>query len=109
MPRKRGGRKTGGRRKGTPNKATVEVKAVCGAIVDDRIYLKNLVKRARAGRLPPAVETMIWHYAKGKPAERVELKTDVLTAEAAAKMSDAELKAEMRAEAAVLLANAERL
>ncbi len=27
---------------------------------------------ARARTLPPAVETMLWHYAKGKPKEQVE-------------------------------------
>ena len=56
-----------GRKKGVPNKATAEVRAACVAIVDDPQYRKKLLARARAGTLPPAVECMLWHYAKGKP------------------------------------------
>ena len=61
-----------GRKKGVPNKATVEVRAACVAIVDDPHYRTKLLARARAGALPPAVECMLWHYAKGKPKDRVE-------------------------------------
>ena len=61
-----------GRKKGVPNKATVEVRVACLAIVDDPQYRQTLLARARAGTLPPAVECMLWHYAKGKPKDRVE-------------------------------------
>ncbi len=61
-----------GRKKGVPNKATAEVRAACVAIVDDAAYRRKLLARARAGTLPPAVECMLWHYAKGKPKDRVE-------------------------------------
>jgi hypothetical protein len=71
--RKKGTPKTGGRRKGTPNRATLEVKAACAAIVEDTAYRRKLLARARAGTLPPAVECMLWHYRFGKPKERVEL------------------------------------
>ncbi len=40
--------------------------------VADDIATKKLLARARAGTLPPAVECMLWHYAKGKPKDRVE-------------------------------------
>ena len=70
--RVKGTRKTGGRKKGTPNKATVEAKAACAAIVDDPVYRRKLKAAALARELPPVVETMLWHYAKGKPKERVE-------------------------------------
>ena len=63
------GRKTGGRQKGTPNKATAEAKEVCTRLVDDRVYLTKLRQRLRAGTLSPAVECMLWHFAKGKPRE----------------------------------------
>ena len=66
------GRKTGGRRKGTSNKVTAEAKAVCAAIVDDPTYRKKLIARAKAGKLAPAIEAMLWHYAYGKPKEQVE-------------------------------------
>jgi hypothetical protein len=61
-----------GRKKGVPNKATAEVRAACAAIVDDPAYLRQLHARAKAGTLAPAVECMLWHYAKGKPKEQVE-------------------------------------
>jgi hypothetical protein len=67
---KRGG--SPGRPKGTPNKATVEAKAACAALVDDPAYREALAKRLRAGKLSPAMECMLWHYAKGKPREHVE-------------------------------------
>ena len=66
---KRGGP---GRPKGVPNKATAEAKHACAAIVDDPTYRRNLAARARAGRLAPAVECMLWHYAHGKPTEHLE-------------------------------------
>ncbi len=61
-----------GRKKGVPNRPTAEVRAACVAIVDDRQYRTKLLARARAGTLPPAVECMLWHYAKGKPKDQVE-------------------------------------
>lgn len=69
MPFKKG---QGGRAKGTRNKNTVDVQAVCRAMVDDLVYRKKLKVRLLAGELPPAVETMLWHYAHGKPKETVE-------------------------------------
>ena len=57
---------------GVPNKATAEAKHACAAIVDDPTYRRNLAARARAGRLAPAVECLLWHYAHGKPKEHPE-------------------------------------
>lgn len=62
-----------GRTAGTPNKATVEVRALCQRLLSDREYQNNLRARLTAGDLPPAVEAMLWHYAYGKPKERVEV------------------------------------
>src|SRR5437867_2638617 len=67
------GSKTGGRRPGSLNKVTVEAKEFCASIVDDPQYQAKLRARALAGNLPPALEAMIWHYAKGKPKEQVDL------------------------------------
>ncbi len=66
------GRKTGGRRPGSLNKATVEAKAACTALVDDPVYRQRLATRLRAGKLSPAVECMLWYYAKGKPKEEYQ-------------------------------------
>jgi len=53
-----------GRPAGVPNKATVAVRDVCAAIVNDPMYRANLLKRARAGALAPAVECLLWHYRR---------------------------------------------
>ena len=66
------GRKTGGRLPGSLNKATVEAKEACAELVDDPEYRRDLAQRLRAGTLSPAVETMLWYYAKGKPKEEVQ-------------------------------------
>ena len=66
------GRKTGGRRPGTLNKAGLEAKEACAALVDDPTYRRRLATRLRAGRLSPAVECMLWHYAKRKPKDDIQ-------------------------------------
>jgi hypothetical protein len=65
------GRKSGGRTKGTPNRVTAEAREACAEIVDDRAYRSELLERARAGKLAPGVETMLWYYAKGRPREDI--------------------------------------
>jgi hypothetical protein len=68
---KRGG--SPGRPKGVPNRATVDAREFCSSIVDDPAYQARLRRRALAGDLPPAIEAMIWYYAKGKPKDRLEV------------------------------------
>jgi hypothetical protein len=67
------GERTAGRQKGTPNKATIEVKEAARLLVEDESYRKNLQARLKSGECAPAVESMLWHYAYGKPKEMVEL------------------------------------
>jgi hypothetical protein len=71
--RPKGTPKTGGSQKGTPNKVTVEVRDAAKAIVEDAEYRERFIARAHAGELAPALESMLWYYAYGKPKERVEL------------------------------------
>jgi hypothetical protein len=59
-----------------PNKATVEARAACAALVDDPEYQTSLRQRLVTGTLAPAVETMLWYYAKGKPKETVAVTSD---------------------------------
>jgi hypothetical protein len=66
------GRKTGGRRSGSLNKATVEAKAACAELVDDPAYRRSLARRLRTGKLSPAMECLLWYYAKGKPKEEYQ-------------------------------------
>lgn len=70
MPFKKG---QGGRPKGARNKATVEVETACRALVDDPKYREYFAHRLGVGQLPPALEAMVWHYAYGKPTERMEV------------------------------------
>jgi len=58
-----------GRRLGVPNKATTEVRELARKLIADQDYKKNFKQRWRTGDIPPQVETMIWHYAYGKPKE----------------------------------------
>lgn len=62
-----------GRPKGTLNKATVEVREMARGLVESDEYVASVRVRVQLGTLPPAVETMLWHYAYGKPKELVEL------------------------------------
>jgi hypothetical protein len=89
--RKKGTPRTGGRQKGSKNHATTEAKQAATNIVDDPLYRLKLRLRALAGELPPALETMLWHYSKGKPTERLEISTPGDFA----KLTDAELAEEL--------------
>jgi hypothetical protein len=69
-----GGKRPGsGRPRGSRNKSKIEAEAAARLVVEDPAYRKTLIDRARACELPPAVETMLWHYAHGKPVERHEI------------------------------------
>jgi len=36
-------------------------------------YQASVRTRAKNGTLPPAIEQLLWHYAYGKPVDRIEL------------------------------------
>jgi len=74
---KPGHQKLGGRPKGQPNHATVEVREAARLLVEDPDYRHALARRLHSGRLAPAVETMLWAYAFGKPHETHELSADL--------------------------------
>lgn len=62
-----------GRPKGVPNKATQEAREVCAAMVDDPVYRQKLKSDFQRRKVHPAVEQMIWHYAKGKPKDTLAI------------------------------------
>lgn len=66
-----------GRPRGCRNKVTSEAKAAATLIVDDPIYREGLMRRARQGKLAPAIETLLWHYSKGRPKDAVEQPTEL--------------------------------
>jgi hypothetical protein len=47
-------------------------------VVRDPAYRARLLQDARHGKLPPAVHTMLWHYAYGKPVEQIEVRESSL-------------------------------
>lgn len=50
----------------------MSVQDFCRGILRSRDYRKALLLRVRIGDLPPAIESLIYHYAEGKPVDRVE-------------------------------------
>lgn len=57
-----------GRPKGIPNKATREIKAIAAELLSDPAYVASLRRRLPAGKAPH-METLLHHYAYGKPKE----------------------------------------
>ena len=78
-PHRRGQPKTpgSGRRRGTPNRKTVELRALMGVLAGDVEYQHRLREDFRRRRIHPTVETLVWSHVIGKPAERVQLSADV--------------------------------
>jgi hypothetical protein len=94
--RRKGTPKTGGRKKGTPNRVTVEARRAASAMVDDPAYRKRLVKDMRARKVAPAIEQMLWYYAKGKPVEQVtgtfDLRSTIVDPEKSKDLTEEELR-----------------
>jgi len=61
----------GGRPKGVPNKATREAKDFCLALVDNPAYRRRFAAAFVNRTIEPALEILVWHYAKGKPATTI--------------------------------------
>lgn len=62
-----------GRPKGAKNKQTVEIREMARRLVNDAAYRRALKKRLQDGELSPPMETLLWHYAYGKPSDKVEV------------------------------------
>ena len=45
-------------------------------VIRSDAYRESVRARAAKGTLPPAIETMLWHYAYGKPAEQVVIRDE---------------------------------
>ena len=65
------GRMSPGRPKGVRNKAAREIKERARDLMENPDYLKALKRRLEAGRAPH-METLLCHYAYGKPKEVIE-------------------------------------
>lgn len=65
-----------GRPKGSKNKVSKEARDFCRRLTKDVAYRTKLREDLqRRKNVPPAVETMVWAYAHGKPVEQIELES----------------------------------
>ena len=62
----------GGRQKGTGNHVGRAARRLSRKLVSDPAYLKSVEQRLLEGRAPN-LETLLWHYAYGRPAQQVNL------------------------------------
>jgi hypothetical protein len=60
-----------GRKRGVPNKATTAVRELTRSLLDSPEYRHRLQHRLNTGKIAPAMEVLLWHYAFGKPKELV--------------------------------------
>jgi len=65
----------------------------CLAMIEDPAYRKKLLADLRQRKLRPAVECMLWYYAKGKPKEMVEHSGTLSLQEELSALSTEELRA----------------
>ncbi len=52
---------------------SMSVRDFARGILRSRDYRRSILYRVRMGELPPAVETLLYHYAEGKPVDRLEV------------------------------------
>jgi hypothetical protein len=62
-----------GRPRGAVNGATKRAREFAELILCSQEYRDSLVRRIRTDSLAPNIEALLYHYAYGKPKERVEL------------------------------------
>jgi hypothetical protein len=62
-----------GRPRGTQNKVSAQAREFAQNILTSPEYRASLVRRIQQDDLPPVVETLLYHYAYGKPKERIEV------------------------------------
>ena len=62
-----------GRPKGTENKATVEIRVAARAFIEDPKGQAKMLALYQAGKLNPAIITLLHQYAYGKPKDTVEI------------------------------------
>jgi len=87
---------------------TARAAELAATIVEDPQYLDQLLTRARAGTLPPAIEKMLWEYRYGRPMEMSKMKGKDVDPNGLAELSLEELSelARKNAEDAQLLLKA---
>lgn len=56
------------------SKKKLTIKQFCKLVLESEEYRRSVLQRVTLGTLPPAIETLIFHYAEGKPVEKMEIK-----------------------------------
>jgi len=79
-----------------------ETKLDCLQMIEDPVYRKRLLADLRERKLRPAVECMLWYYAKGKPKEMVEHSGTLTLQQELSALSNEELQARALEVAAML-------
>ena len=64
-----------GKSDGSSTTVTRQVKELCCNLVEDPKYQASFKRRLLSGELSPALESLVWHYAFGKPKDEVDLAT----------------------------------
>lgn len=58
---------------GATNFTKSEAQRFARQMLQSQTYRDDLERRLLSGTLAPAIETMLWHYAYGKPIEQINL------------------------------------
>ncbi len=75
------------------------IKSFCKDILESPEYRDSIKSRILLGEIPPAVECMWYHYAYGKPADKLEVK-DTTNAYENLSVEELEARATLLADAA---------
>jgi hypothetical protein len=54
---------------------SMSVRDFARGILRSRDYRRSIIHRVTLGNLPPAVEVLLYHYAEGKPVDKIEVTT----------------------------------
>lgn len=79
-----------------------EARIAAAEMIEDPIYRRKLLADLRARKLRPAVECMLWYYAKGKPKEMIEHSGALTLAQELSTLTEEELRDRALALAATL-------
>lgn len=88
-------RKVGGRQKGVPNRRSAQGREFAEKLCGDPEYLAGVETRAKAGKLHPGFEGLLWAYAYGRPRQSLELSGSIGSGRDVSQMSTAELLTEL--------------
>lgn len=59
---------------------SMSVRDFARGILRSRDYRRSIIQRVVLGNLPPAVEVLLYHYAEGKPVDKLEVSAPTLDA-----------------------------